>query len=140
MPVKEAVISPSALSLMYPPEGFPDCLREQFIDDLRLAVKIDLRGELLHRFIDLGLSRFPKEEQPRIGVHTCPGGDRESTHSADVDYSALLPSLFQLKAGNFYIAPAGEKNPRATAPLPRSARASLALDSRRKLSGADSGR
>jgi 5-methyltetrahydropteroyltriglutamate--homocysteine methyltransferase len=41
-------------------------------------------------------------------VHTCPGGDRDSTHSADVDYAELLPSLFQLKVGNFYIALAGE--------------------------------
>ncbi len=46
----------------------------------------------------------------RIGVHTCPGGDRDSTHSADVDYAELLPSLFELKAGNFYIALAGEND------------------------------
>jgi len=43
-------------------------------------------------------------------VHTCPGGDRDSTHSADVDYSELLPSLFELKVGNFYIALAGEQD------------------------------
>ena len=43
-------------------------------------------------------------------MHTCPGGDRDSTHSADVDYAELLPSLFQLKVGNFYIALAGEKD------------------------------
>jgi 5-methyltetrahydropteroyltriglutamate--homocysteine methyltransferase len=43
-------------------------------------------------------------------VHTCPGGDRDSTHSADVDYAELLPSLFELKVGNFYIALAGEKD------------------------------
>ena len=47
-------------------------------------------------------------------MHTCPGGDRDSTHSADVDYAELLPSLFQLKAGNFYIALAGETGPRRT--------------------------
>src|SRR3984957_8607269 len=34
LPVKQAVISPSALSLMYPAEGIPDYSREQFIDDL----------------------------------------------------------------------------------------------------------
>ncbi len=71
---------------------------------------------MLNSFIDLNnlaLSRFSPEERQRIGVHTCPGGDRDSTHSADVDYSELLPSLFELKAGNFYIALAGEKNPRA---------------------------
>lgn len=136
-PVKQAVISPSALSLMYPAEGVEGYSREQFIDDLlreheteirrclekgahkvqidftegRLAVKIDPTGDLLTSFIDLNnlaLSRFSAEERKRIGVHTCPGGDRDSTHSAEVDYAELLPSLFQLKVGNFYIALAGE--------------------------------
>ena len=37
-----------------------------------------------------------------------PGGDRDSTHSADVDYAELLPGLFELKARNFYIALASE--------------------------------
>jgi len=135
--LKQAVISPSALSLMYPAEGIPGYSRERFIDDLlseheteirrcfvkgadkvqidftegRLAMKIDPSGGLLHSFIDLNnlaLSRFSAGERQRIGVHTCPGGDRDSTHSADVDYAELLPGLFQLKAGNFYIALAGE--------------------------------
>ena len=137
VPVKQAVISPSALSLMYPADGLRDYSREEFIDDLldehetevrrclqkgahkvqidftegRLAMKIDPSGNLLNSFIDLNnlaLSRFSVEERKRIGVHTCPGGDRDSTHSADVDYAELLPSLFELKAGNFYIALAGE--------------------------------
>ena len=139
VPVKQAVISPSALSLMYPADGIPGYSREQFIDDLlkeheteirrclekgahkvqidftegRLAMKIDPTGALLNSFIDLNnlaLSRFSTEERKRLGVHTCPGGDRDSTHSADVDYSELLPSLFELKVGNFYIALAGEKD------------------------------
>src|SRR5213593_858107 len=141
VPVKQAVISPSALSLMYPAESIPDYSREQFIDDLlseheteirrclkkgahkvqvdftegRLAVKIDPSGHLLNSFIDLNnlaLSRFSVEERKRIGVHTCRGNDFDSTHSADVDYAELLPSLFELKAGNFYIALAGEKDRR----------------------------
>jgi 5-methyltetrahydropteroyltriglutamate--homocysteine methyltransferase len=140
VPVKQAVISPSALSLMYS-ERIPDYSREQFIEDLlneheteirrclkkgahkvqvdftegRLAVKIDPSGNLLNSFIDLNnlaLSRFSQEERRRIGVHTCPGNDLDSTHSADVDYAELLPSLFELKAGNFYIAMAGERNRR----------------------------
>jgi 5-methyltetrahydropteroyltriglutamate--homocysteine methyltransferase len=57
---------------------------------------------------NLALSRFSAEERKRIGVHTCPGGDRDSTHSGDVDYAELLPSLLELQAGNFYIALAGE--------------------------------
>lgn len=76
-------------------------------------MKIDPSGELLHRFIDLNnlaLSRFTDADRQRIGIHTCPGGDRDSTHSADVDYAELLPSLFNLKAGSFYIALAGEAN------------------------------
>jgi 5-methyltetrahydropteroyltriglutamate--homocysteine methyltransferase len=137
--VKQAVISPSALSLMYPVDGIPGYSREEFINDLlleheteirrclqkgahkvqidftegRLAMKIDPSGNLLNSFIDLNnlaLSRFSAEERKHIGVHTCPGGDRDSTHSADVDYAELLPSLFELKAGNFYIALAGERD------------------------------
>jgi 5-methyltetrahydropteroyltriglutamate--homocysteine methyltransferase len=38
--------------------------------------------------------------------------DFDSTHSADLDYAELLPSLFELKAGNFYIAMAGERDRR----------------------------
>jgi len=34
VPVKQAVISPSALSLMYPAESLPTYSREQFITDL----------------------------------------------------------------------------------------------------------
>lgn len=81
--------------------------------EARFAVKIDPSGELLNSFIDLNnlaLCRFTAEERSRIGVHTCPGGDRHSTHSAEVDYADLLPGLFQLKAGNFYIALAAEKD------------------------------
>jgi len=140
-PIKQAVISPSCLSLMYPSESIPDYSREQFIQDLlneheteirrclkkgahkvqvdftegRLAVKIDPSGHLLNSFIELNnlaLSRFSPEERRRIGVHTCPGSDFDSTHSADVDYAELLPSLFELRAGNFYIALAGERDRR----------------------------
>ena len=140
VPIKQAVISPSALSLLYPEHELPDYPRTEFIDDLiqehvtevrqcldhgaqtvqvdfteaRLAMKIDPSGALLSSFIDLNnlaLSRFTEQERTRIGIHTCPGGDRGSTHSADIDYSELLPALFQLKAGNFYVALAGERDP-----------------------------
>ena len=140
LPVKQAVISPSALSLMYPHEGIPGYSRGAFIDDLvdeherevrqclalgahcvqidftegRLAMKIDPDGALLESFIDLNnlaLERFPASDRERIGIHTCPGGDRDSTHSADVDYAELLPSLFTLRATNFYVALCGERDP-----------------------------
>jgi 5-methyltetrahydropteroyltriglutamate--homocysteine methyltransferase len=137
LPIKQAVVSPSALSLMYPAEEIPGYSRAEFIDDLlcehetevrtclgkgahnvqidftegRLAMKIDPTGGLLNSFIDLNnlaLSRFTPGELLRVGVHTCPGADCDSTHSAAVDYAELLPSLFHLKARNFYIALAGE--------------------------------
>ena len=139
-PVKQAVISPSALSLMYPAEEIPGYSRAEFIDDLLrehetevrccldrgahkvqidfteglLALKLDPTGKLLNSFIDLNnlaLSRFTPEELMRIGVHTCPGTDRDSTHSADIDYAELLPNLFQLKARNFYLSLANEHDP-----------------------------
>jgi 5-methyltetrahydropteroyltriglutamate--homocysteine methyltransferase len=139
VPVKQAVISPSAMSLMYPAEGIADYSRDQFIEDLinehvtevrrcleagahsvqvdfteaRLALKIDPTGTLLASFIDLNnlaLSRLTPAERLRVGVHTCPGGDRDSTHSADVPYSALLPSLFQLNVSNFFVSLAGERD------------------------------
>lgn len=136
-PVKQAVISPSALSLLYPADGVPGYTRDAFIEDLltehvvevrrclelgahnvqidftegRLAVKLDPTGALLSSFIDLNnlaLGRFTGEERKKLGVHTCPGGDRDSTHSADADYVELLPSLLQLKVTNFYVSLAGE--------------------------------
>lgn len=138
-PVKQAVISPSALSLTYPETEIPGYSRDRFIDDLlgeheaevraclrkgahcvqidfteaRLAVKIDPTGELLANFIDLNnlaLTRFSPEERRRLGVHTCPGSDRDSKHSGEVDYALLLPSLFGLLVGNFYVALAGERD------------------------------
>ncbi len=140
-PLKQAVISPSAMSLLYPAEGIPDYSREQFIRDLltehekevkkclqmgahkvqvdftegRLAMKIDPTGGLLSSFIDLNnlaLSRFSHDERAKIGVHTCPGGDQGSPHNADVDYAELIPSLLQLKVGNFYVALSAETDRR----------------------------
>lgn len=59
------------------------------------------------------LARFTPEERVNIGLHTCPGGDCDSVHSAEVDYSKLLPSLFQINAGYFLIELSSEKNPEA---------------------------
>ena len=137
VPVKQAVIAASALSLIYPPHGIDGYPREAFLADLvreaaadirgaldmgahgvqvdftegRLAVKLDPSGQLLRSFIDLNnrvLAEFSPAERRRIGVHTCPGGDQDSTHSADADYAALLPALFSLNAGAFYIQLASE--------------------------------
>jgi 5-methyltetrahydropteroyltriglutamate--homocysteine methyltransferase len=142
VPVKQAVISCSAISLLYPQEGIEGYPRDQFINDLvneavsdirkclnsgaynvqidfteaRLAIKLDPSKGLLSAFIDLNnkvLNRFSPEERKKIGVHTCPGGDHDSTHSADIPYSELLPLLFNLNASNFYMEFAGEKDKKA---------------------------
>lgn len=139
LPVKQAVIAVSAISLLYPQEGIEGYSHEQFINDLlneaeadirrclnsgaynvqidftegRLALKLDPSKGLLKSFIDLNnkvLARFSAEERKRIGVHSCPGGDHDSTHSADISYADLLPLLFELNAGNFYLEYAGENN------------------------------
>jgi 5-methyltetrahydropteroyltriglutamate--homocysteine methyltransferase len=139
VPVKQAVIAASALSLLYPPDGIDGYPRDAFIADLvreaaadiraalnkgaynvqidftegRLAIKLDPSKQLLRSFIDLNnqvLAEFSANERRRIGVHTCPGGDQDSTHSADVDYAELLPSLFELNVGNFYVQLASEKD------------------------------
>lgn len=142
-PMKQAVIAPSMLALLYPlDEEVPGYSREAFEDDLvnecekdirqafaagavrvsidftegRLACRNDPdnpwtgRGMLGH-FIELNnrvIDRFSAEERRNIGVHTCPGGDCDSTHSADVDYAELLPSLFKMNAGYFLMQLASE--------------------------------
>jgi len=135
--VKQAVIAASAISLIYPQDGIEGYSRDQFLADLvdearadirgsleagahnvqidftegRLSVKLDPSKGLLRSFVDLNnrvLEGFTKEERARIGVHTCPGGDQDSTHSADVDYAELLPDLFRLNVGNVYVQLASE--------------------------------
>jgi len=141
LPIKQAVISASALSLLYPQEGIAGYSREVFVEDLvreaqndirrclqggahtvqidftegRLSVKLDPSKQLLRAFVDLNnrvLDRFTSAERGRLGVHTCPGGDQDSTHSADVEYGELLPDLFGLQVGNFYIQLASERDRR----------------------------
>jgi 5-methyltetrahydropteroyltriglutamate--homocysteine methyltransferase len=137
-PMKQAVISASALSLLYPSSGISGYSREAFLEDLvaeaekdirqcldrgatvqidftegRLAVKLDPSKGLLNSFVDVNnrvLERFSAPERRKIGVHTCPGGDRDSTHSADVDYAELLPALFRLNVGNFFVQLSSEKD------------------------------
>ena len=144
-PMKQAVIAPSMLALLYPlDEEIPGYSREAFEQDLvdecekdirqafaagaarvsidftegRLATRNDPRNpwtgrNMLPHFIELNnrvLERFTPEERTRIGLHTCPGGDRDSVHSADVPYSDLLPSMFGINAGYFLIQLASERD------------------------------
>jgi methionine synthase II (cobalamin-independent) len=145
VPMKQSVIAPSMLALLYPlKEEVPGYTREQFEEDLvnecekdirdafaagaarvsidftegRLATREDPRNPwtgagLLPHFIELNnrvLARFTAEERASIGIHTCPGGDRDSVHSADVPYNNLLPSMFQMNAGYFLIQLASERD------------------------------
>ncbi len=142
-PLKQAVIAPSMLALLYPlDEDVPGYKRDRFLEDLcdecekdirqcfdagaarvsidftegRLACRNDPRNPwtgrgMLNHFIELNnnvLDRFTAEERRNIGIHTCPGGDCDATHSADVDYAELLPSMFRMNAGYFLIQLASE--------------------------------
>jgi methionine synthase II (cobalamin-independent) len=144
-PIKQAVIAPSMLALLYPLDGeVKGYTRELFLSDLcdecekdirkafkagasrvsidftegRLACRNDPRNpwtgrKMLASFIELNnrvIDRFSAEERKNIGIHTCPGGDCDSTHSADVDYADLLPSMFKMNAGYFLIQLASEKD------------------------------
>jgi methionine synthase II (cobalamin-independent) len=137
-PIKQAVIAPSMLYLLYPlTEELPDYPKAQFEQDLvdecerdirkafeagasrvsidftegRLATRNDPRNPwtgagLLEHFVEINnwvLDRFTAEERVNIGIHTCPGGDRDSVHSADVPYNNLLPLMFKMNAGYFLI-------------------------------------
>jgi methionine synthase II (cobalamin-independent) len=143
-PLKQAVIAPSMLSLLYPlDDEIPGYTREQFLTDLcdecekdirkcfaagavrvsidftegRLACRNDPNNPwtgrgMLNQFIELNnrvIDRFSVAERKNIGIHTCPGGDCDSTHSADVDYAELLPSMFKMNAGYFLMQLASEK-------------------------------
>ncbi len=143
--MKQAVIAPSMLSLLYPLDGEVEGYsRQDFLTDLcdeaekdirqafeagaarvsidftegRLASKNDPRNpwtgrQMLEQFIDLNnrvIDRFSAEERVNIGIHTCPGGDMDSVHSAEVDYAELLPSMFRMNAGYFLMQLASEKD------------------------------
>ena len=144
-PLKQAVIAPSMLALLYPlNDPVPGYSREEFEEDIvqecvtdirkcfeagaphvsidftegRLATREDPRNPwtgagLLPHFIDLNnrvLANFSDEERRNIGLHTCPGGDRDSVHSADVPYNNLLPEMFKINAGYFLIQLASERD------------------------------
>ncbi|MGH3906031.1 MAG: 5-methyltetrahydropteroyltriglutamate--homocysteine methyltransferase [Pseudonocardiaceae bacterium] len=144
-PMKQAVIAPSMLALLYPlVDEVPGYARDDYEADIvnecekdirqafaagavrvsidftegRLSTRKDPRNPwtgagLLPHFIELNnrvLERFTPEERVNIGIHTCPGGDRDSVHSADVPYNDLLPSMFQMNAGYFLIQLASERD------------------------------
>ncbi len=144
-PLKQAVIAPSMLALLYPLDGeVKGYTRAAFEADLvnecekdirqafkagakrvsidftegRLACRNDPKNpwtgrKMLGHFVELNnrvIDRFTAAERKNIGIHTCPGGDCDSTHSADVDYADLLPSMFKMNAGYFLIQLSSEKD------------------------------
>ncbi len=144
-PMKQAVIAPSMLALLYPltdpvqgytREDFEAKLIDECESDIRqafaagaarvsvdftegrLATREDPRNPwtgagLLPHFIELNnrvMARFTAEERVNIGIHTCPGGDRDSVHSADVPYNNLLGQMFKINAGYFLIQLASERD------------------------------
>ncbi|MBV8994774.1 MAG: 5-methyltetrahydropteroyltriglutamate--homocysteine methyltransferase [Pseudonocardiales bacterium] len=145
VPMKQAVIAPSMIALLYPlKDEVPGYSREEFEEDIvnecvkdireafaagaarvsvdftegRLSTREDPRNPwtgagLLPHFIELNnrvMANFTAEERKSIGIHTCPGGDRDSVHSADVPYNNLLPSMFKINAGYFLIQLASERD------------------------------
>ena len=99
---RQAVITPSALSMVYPRETIEGYTREQFLADLmneaekdiracfesgahsvqldfteaRFSLKLDPTGKLLREFVRINnrvLNRFEPNLRNRLGVHVCPG-------------------------------------------------------------------
>ncbi|KAN0023256.1 hypothetical protein ACTFIU_011423 [Dictyostelium citrinum] len=136
---KQAVISPSAMSLIYPSYGISDYPKVEFINDLinesekdirscfdngadivqldatelRFSLMLDPSGGIFQALLDIinmVLSRFSTEELKKIGVHTCRGGDQGSSHSAMVNLAEIIPKLLTLKCSRFYIELSAEPN------------------------------
>jgi 5-methyltetrahydropteroyltriglutamate--homocysteine methyltransferase len=129
------------MTLLYPAEEIKDYSKEQFINDVvsesikdirqcldagadsvqvdfteaRLSLKLDPSGSLLNSLLEINervFSAFTEQEKGRLGIHVCPGADRDSTHSADVDYSELLSRMFNaLSCKRFYLQMKSEKDP-----------------------------
>jgi methionine synthase II (cobalamin-independent) len=135
-PIKQAVVAPSAISLLYPEDGVEGYSREEFLADLageaetdirrclaaeaecvqvdfteaRFSHRLDPSGRLLKELLELNnsvLDRFTTAERARIGVHTCPGGVPGSA----LAYPDLVSALFELHVGRFYLRMAGEREP-----------------------------
>ena len=58
------------------------------------------------------LSHFSDDERKRIGVHTCPGGDHDSTHSADVELCQLAASALSDEGRALHVQLASETDRR----------------------------
>jgi len=145
VPVKQAVIAASALSLLYPEDGIEGYSREAFLKDLvreaetdirrclakgahvvqvdftegRLAVKFDPTLGLLRMFVDLNNQVLPALHAGRAGEDRRPhlsGRRPRLDPQRRRGLLAISPTLFELKATNFYIQCASEPTRQRAAP------------------------
>ena len=104
--MKQSVIAPSTLSLVYTRQSIDNYSRQQFLDDLineaekdvrlcleagvdkvqldfpeaKLAFEWDETGKLFEEFLEINnrlLDRFNDEEREKLGVHICSGTDTD---------------------------------------------------------------
>lgn len=109
--MKQSVIAPSTLSLVYTRESIEKYSRQRFLEDLidqaekdirlcldagaekvqldfpeaKLAFKWDETGKLFEEFLEINnrmLDRFNEEERKKLGVHICSGKNDHSLSSA----------------------------------------------------------
>ena len=139
--LKQAVISASAMSLLYPSRGIEGYTRDAFVEDVvanavkdirlcldagadsvqvdfteaRLSLKLDPSGGLYSQLLAVNervFAAFSEDENARIGIHVCPGADADSVHSAEIDYSRLIPQLLgTLSCRRFYFQMKSEADP-----------------------------
>ncbi|KAI0988338.1 hypothetical protein GJ496_002525 [Pomphorhynchus laevis] len=131
-PLKQAVISPASMFLMYPKSGIEEYPPNEFLEDvigqseldlrsclgqncsnlqidapeLSMSIGIDSRAELLQKFIAVNnvlLDRFVPSQRLDIGVHICSGCDQGSSLCTEAEYCELLKEVFKLHTDKLYL-------------------------------------
>ena len=86
VPLKQAVISPSALSLMYPAEPLPGYSREEFIDDLLNEHENEMR-----RCLEKGVHNVQIDfTEGRLALKLDPSGECSIVHPSKQSRSAAV--------------------------------------------------
>ncbi|MEU5241970.1 hypothetical protein ACH4UR_26405 [Streptomyces lydicus] len=138
--MKQAVVAPSMMSLLYPPSGIAGYAREVFVQDVSDEAEKDIRSgwtpahtrsswtsktpapssswtpaaESLRgssTSTTSSCNASPRRSGPGSACTAARALPQGSTHSLDVDYGDLLPQLFRLQAGTFYLSLASEPDP-----------------------------
>lgn len=131
-PLKQAVISPATMFLIYPKSGVLNYSPVEFLNDvigqaemdlrsclaqrckylqidspeMAMAIHIDSSGELLQKFISVSnllLDRFSPSERLGIGIHICSGCDQGSSFCTENEYCHLLKEIFKLHVDKVYL-------------------------------------